>query len=583
MNFDYTNEINTQIVVALLKKHNIKQIIASPGTTNINLVASLQKDSFFKMYSAADERSAAYMACGMAAESNQPVVLTCTGATASRNYIPALTEAFYRNLPVLAITACRHKGLIGQNIPQVIDRTVQLNDIVNFSVQVPTVHSNEDKWACEVSVNKALLELKRNSGGPVHINLETTYNNEFFQKELPNVRKIERICIEDTFPILSENKVGIYVGNHIKWSEKLTESVDRFCDKFNAVVLCDHTSKYHGKFKVLASLLYAQKGVFTDIKTFDLIIDIGNVSGAYLPVSAKKNWRVNSDGEIRDTFKRLTAVFEMSEQFFFDYYFNDSKSTAKELQKHLIDEYRDANEYLINKIPELPFSNIWIAKNTASRLPANTELHLAILNSLRSWNFFEIHESINVSANTGGFGIDGCMSALIGASLVDQNKLYFLVTGDLAFFYDMNSLGNRHVGKNIRVLLINNGVGTEFKHYNHIASMFEEAADDYIAARGHYGKQSKDLIKHYSEDLGFTYLSAKNKDEYLKKSEIFLNPKATDKSIIFEVFTNSDDESEALKIINNLDQTTAIATKNLAKKFLGKNGIRSIKKILNKG
>lgn len=92
MNTKYTNEVNTQIVLSLLKAHGIRKVIASPGTTNIRLVASMQQDAFFEMYSAADERSAAYMACGMAEESGEAVVLSCTGATASRNYVPGLTE-----------------------------------------------------------------------------------------------------------------------------------------------------------------------------------------------------------------------------------------------------------------------------------------------------------------------------------------------------------------------------------------------------------------------------------------------------------------------------------------------------------
>ena len=78
MNTHYTDEVNTQIVISLLKEHKIKKVIASPGTTNIRLVASMQQDDFFEMYSAADERSAAYIACGMAEESGEPVVLTCT-------------------------------------------------------------------------------------------------------------------------------------------------------------------------------------------------------------------------------------------------------------------------------------------------------------------------------------------------------------------------------------------------------------------------------------------------------------------------------------------------------------------------
>lgn len=63
------------------------------------------------------------MACGMAEEAEEPVAICCTGATASRNYLPGLTEAFYRKLPVLAITATRRTSLIGHNVDQVIDRS----------------------------------------------------------------------------------------------------------------------------------------------------------------------------------------------------------------------------------------------------------------------------------------------------------------------------------------------------------------------------------------------------------------------------------------------------------------------------
>ena len=75
----YTNERSQQIVIALLKAHGIRKVVASPGTTNITLVGSRQQDPYFEMYSSVDERSAAYIACGLAAESGEPVVLSCTG------------------------------------------------------------------------------------------------------------------------------------------------------------------------------------------------------------------------------------------------------------------------------------------------------------------------------------------------------------------------------------------------------------------------------------------------------------------------------------------------------------------------
>jgi len=147
MNTYYTDEKNVQILIALLKGHGIKRIIASPGATNVSFLRSVQNDSFFVIYSSVDERSAAYIACGLAAESGEAVVLSCTGATASRNYMPGLTEAFYRKLPILAVTSTQEIDKIGHLIPQVIDRSITPNDVVRLSVQIPLVNDNDDWWS----------------------------------------------------------------------------------------------------------------------------------------------------------------------------------------------------------------------------------------------------------------------------------------------------------------------------------------------------------------------------------------------------------------------------------------------------
>lgn len=575
----YTDERNTQILISLLKSHGIKKVIVSPGATNVCLVGSLQQDSFFELYSVVDERSAAYMACGLAAETGEPVALSCTGATASRNYIPGLTEAFYRQLPVLAITSTQHIGRIGNHVPQVIDRTTTLNDMVKISVQIPTIHDEDDEWAYEVQINKALLELKRNGGGPVHINLTTTYSQDYSIKELPPVNVMERIYYGDKMPTL-EGKIGIFVGSHKMWNYELTQAVENFCEKYNAVVLCDHTSNYKGKYSVLATLITSQTQYTASCSKIDILIHIGDVSGAHFYTSINHVWRVNPDGEIRDTFRKLKYTFEMKEIDFFRYYVDikDDFISSCSYPKEWMDEYVK----LLSKIPELPFSNAWIAQKTSTRIPKGSVIHFGILNSLRTWNFFEIPQSVLAYSNTGGFGIDGGLSSLLGASLGNSNKLYYGVIGDLAFFYDMNSIGNRHVGKNIRLLLVNNGRGTEFRNYNHLAANFGENADAYMAAAGHYGQQSLKLVKHYAEDLGFEYISASNKSQYLLNLDRFLDPDITDRPMLFEVFTDSQDESDALKIIHNLEISAVGAAKYAARNILGEKGVSKIKKILKK-
>lgn len=578
----YTDEQNAQVILSLLKQHHICKVVASPGTTNMALVASMMNDSFFEIYSSVDERSAAYIACGLAAESGEPVVLSCTGATASRNYLPALTEAYYRKLPILAITSTQSISKIGHHIAQVIDRSVVPNDVAKLSVTLPIVKDEDDLWSCVLNVNRAILELKRNGGGPVHINLPTKYSRNYEIKELPRFRKIERITSVNLLPSLSFNKIGIFVGSHKDMSKSLAESIERFCASNNAIVFCDHTSGYYGKYRVQLALAAAQPASIDEFYP-DLLIHIGEVTGDYYTLKlgcAKEVWRVSEDGELRDTFKKLTYVFEMTEQSFFDSY---SQLNGSNFDDSYFQSCVDYLENINANFPNFPFSNIWIASKLCKEIPINSVVHFGILNSLRSWNFFKLSDSIRTASNVGGFGIDGGMSTLIGASLVNKDKLYFGVIGDLAFFYDLNSIGNRHIGNNLRILLINNGKGAEFRLYTHKAAIFGDEADHFIAAAGHYGNKSKTLIKHYAEDLGFKYLVASNKIEFEQVYSQFVTEQKTACPILFEVFTDSNDESLSLNLISNIIKSEISAVqqvKNVVQNILGEKAVNIVKKIV---
>ncbi len=578
----YTVERNAQILISLMKKHGVRKVVVSPGATNVCFVASIQQDSYFEIYSSVDERSAAYIACGLAEESGEPVALSCTGATASRNYVSGLTEAYYRKIPILAITSTQFTGRVGHNIPQVIDRSSSMNDIQRLSVELSVVYSAEEEWLCCVKANEALLELKHRGGGPVHINLTTKYSDDYSCKELPEARFIDRICVNDRFPKLSGEKIAIIVGAHSKWEDTLTKLVDAFCERYNAVVLYDHTSNYTGKYGVLANLITNQELYRSDCQSMDVLIHLGNVSGAYMTIYPDKVWRVSSDGEICDTFKKLEYVFEMNEETFFKYYVVHAPNSSIDVT--YAEDWKKEREKILSKIPDLPFSNIWIAQQMSKKLPENSVLHLAILNSLRSWNLFDMAKSIRGYSNTGGFGIDGCVSSLIGASLANPKMLYFGIIGDLAFFYDMNSIGNRHVGKNIRLLVINNGKGTEFRNYNHNAAKFGSDADKFIAAAGHYGNKSPALLKHYAEDLGFKYYSASTKEEFLENVGYFVSNQHYTQPILFEVFTSSKNESNALKLVSRIEieeEQQPNVAKKIVKGILGEAGVKTIRKIIN--
>lgn len=576
----YTDERNVQIVIALLKAHGIHQVIASPGTTNMTFVVSIENDPWFHIWSSVDERSAAYLACGIAAETGEPVVLTCTGATASRNYMPGLTEAFYRKLPILAITSTRGNHKIGHLIDQQIDRRQLPNDIAVESVTVPMVKDAEDERMCEIEANKAILALSLNGGGPAHINMYTKYSHNFSVKEIPTVHAIYRHTLFDNnLPPIPKGRVAVFVGAHANFSKRLTDAIDKFCATYDAVVFCEHTSGYRGKYEVHAQILGGQMQGHTDLTHVNLRIRIGEVIGSGWGAGGSHTWRVSPDGALRDGEGGLRRVFMMHEEEFFEWYAKDGFEHTEYLNS-----INAEIEKIKQNIPDLPFSNVWMAQQMVNQLPKDCEIHFGILHSLRSWNFFKLPEGILSKCNVGGFGIDGGVSTMMGASFAKPNKLFFGVFGDLAFFYDMNVVGNRHVGNNVRILLVNNGKGNEFRNYNHPCSFLGEEADKFVDAAGHFGNKSHQLVKHYASDLGYEYMSASNKADFIALLDRFLTPTITDRPMLFEVFTETEEESKALEMILNIERDTSLKgnVKRIAKEVLGEKGVKAIKGLIGK-
>lgn len=569
----YSNDKNAQILLSLLKAHHIRKVIASPGTKNIAIVGSMQHDDYFEMCSAVDERGACYMACGLAAESGEPVAIVCTGATASRNYFPGLTEAYYRKLPILVIAGSHGVENIGHLHSQVTDRTQSPKDTVRCSVFVNKISDSKDEQHNTILINKALIELWKHGGGPVLIDIVASARG-FDTESLPKVRAISYYGKEASFPVIDEGSIALFVGAHTRMTDEASEAIDRFCAIHDAVVFCDHTSGYSGKYRVNFALVCAQQNYKSKLVSPDLLIHIGEVSGDTYTTKAltpKKVWRVSEDGELRDLFHTLDSVFETDDLTFLRHYAIGEGDKQSYLNKCKA-EYQEC----LSAFPEMEFGNIYVARRLASCLPKDSVIHFGIFNSLRSWNFFELDATIHSSCNVGGFGIDGAISTLIGASLASPRKLHFLVVGDLAFFYDLNALGNRYVGNNVRILLVNNGRGIEFRKKDHPGYQFGESADLYIAAGGHFGNMSKTLVKSFAENLGFEYFTASNKEEFEASYTRYVSEELTDKPMVFEIFPEADSEVKNLDAVRHIKAANAPVIERITD--TAKSGIKSLLK-----
>lgn len=585
----YTIVENARIVISLLKAHNIRYIVLSPGGSNIPIVQGVQDDPFFKCYSVVDERSAMYVAIGIYLQTGEIVATSCTSAQATRNYVPGLTEAFYKHVPILAITMSKHPKYVGQEYMQCPIQTSLPVDAVKKSFSLPRISTEDDRQLCIRTANEAILELTHHSFGPVQLNIEALDSETWELSEtveLPTPRVIQRYyaCSDMDLITLKNKKVLIVIGEHRPFAKAEKESIEKFCETNNAVIYTIHISNYSGKYSVNGErcLLCSSDLFFKEVFEPDVIITIGGVTGDYvlynkLSKSLSENveiWRVSPDGNIIDTYGRLTKVFQMRYEDFFSLF------SSNENVEHTF--YNRWRSNLVNlEDLELPFGNIYAAQQLHNIIPVGSNINFAILNSFRSWLHFDLDPSIKCFCNVAAFGIDGCISTMLGQSFT-TDALCFLITGDLAFYYDMNSLAIRHIRNNVRILLINNNGGAEFK-----LSGLQEKTDvsRFIAADNHFKS-----AKSWAEDNSFTYFSANNKEEFQTFKEEFV--KKSDKPIVFEIFTSSENDRNAVsevaaacvKFTSKEAKTIRVKTmvRDYIRAIFGENAVKIIKNTILK-
>lgn len=573
----YTIQENVRVVISLLKQYNIKHIVVSPGGTNIPFTQAVQEDSFFQCYSIPDERSAMYFAIGLYLQTGEIIATSCTSAQATRNYIPGLTEAYYKHAPILAITTSKLERFEFQDYMQAPIQTSLPIDSVKRSFDLPPITDENSRVQCIQNARNAILEVSHRNSGPVQLNIRITDTQQglFEEVKLPEIRTIKRYMAWEEWEDISlkDKKILIVIGEHRPFSDKQKKAIDDFCENHNVVIYTNHCSNYHNKYSISGNLLASCGGL--KYLSPDVFITIGGQTGDYSIYGALKklvnveHWRVSEDGDIVDTYNKLTKIFECP-----DFYFFNKLKENNSISHTYYEAWKTLNKELDFNV-ELPFSNLYIAQQLYKDIPDNSIMNFAILNSLRCWSYFPLHQSIQGYANIAAFGIDGCNSMLIGESMNTDN-LCFIVTGDLAFFYDMNALGIRHIKNNVRILLINNGGGAEFKLMTN-GWKANVHVDNYISANGHNGN-----AKGWAENCGFSYISASDKDSFLKIKDSFTKENA--KPMLLEIFTKEEDEVDA---INKMLKANMICSKedkikSIICSILGNDNVSLIKKIIGK-
>lgn len=534
-------------LLVLLRAYAVRQVVASPGIQNAFFNLLCQQSNDFSCHSVIDERSAAYVAAGLAEESGEPVVITCTEATASRNYMSALTECYYRHIPVIAVTFYNPIATSMTLSPQHIERSVMPKDITYLSVNLPQISDEVSRLQCVEYLNAALLTAKFKHQ-PVHINVPSCcYWPAVNAQALPtdysvtnwiDVHNFNRV----SWGSLQGRKVAVFIGTHAKFSADLHNAVSHFAQAHGIPVFCEHNSNYKGSNKISSTFFSAMIPLRAEMLP-DVIIDMGGISADYFAdvIFRKASvLRLAPDGEFKCRNHHIPQVlFAMDEGIFFNT-LNAMKSFV--CDRSYMELIRSAASGY--KVPELPLSTALVCQTLSTLLAKPCSLHFAILNSYRMANCFDFDEQVQISCNTGGFGIDGAVSSLFGHSIFDKERLCIGVVGDLAFFYDMNVLGNRELGKNFRLIVVNNSGGEEFRLNKGLTQSVTDKVEPLVAAAGHNGGG----VKGWAESAGCIYLHAPDKKSFIDQSVKFCHGHYN-RPVVFEVITKDDDERRAYDLL----------------------------------
>lgn len=560
-----------QTVVELCKLQNVRHIVISPGSRNAPLTIGFTFDDFFQCYSIVDERCAAFFALGIAQQTKTPVALVCTSGSAMLNYYPAIAEAFYSKIPMIALSADRPKHLLeigdGQTIMQndVYGKHVLFSTNLKLDIKdennlpeeetIPLLKNLEQRVERFLGIQKDIqeyneFELQRaisiasQKMGPVHVNVpfdeplydlvpELTIRPKLVSIE-PKVSKIDDFQVKNYAErwLNSERKM-VLVG--VSYADTIDqEYLNDLAQEDSVVVFTETTSNLHhpqffpGIDKLISPLNEEElKQLQPDLLiTFGGLIVSKRIKSFLRKYKPKEHWHIDPY-RAYDTFFCLTAHIPFAPNEFF-------KSFMPKLTHHKKSDYKNYFLQLrqtrrikhAEYLQTIPFSDFKAYDKVLNAIPSKAILQVGNSAAVRYTQLFQISKTIDVYCNRGTSGIDGSTSTAIGCAVVHKRQTIFL-TGDLSFFYDSNGLWNNYIPKNFRIIVINNQGGGIFRilpgHKN------TENFDTFFETKHHLN------AKPICDLFGFSYYSARDEKSLDKALVSFF--KSASKPKLLEIFT----------------------------------------------
>lgn len=530
-------------LVEVLVGQGVRHAVISPGSRNAPLIVAFAREKRVEKHVIVDERSAAFVAVGIAQSTGEPVAVVCTSGSAVLNYAPAAAEAYYRQLPLIFVSADRPAEWIDQNDSQTVRQPGALGNVVKHTCDIPamTDAANAEWWVNRM-VNEAAILAKRAPMGPVHINVQlaeplcgTRQRMNGKARIIENVETMLHarydIADECIDAICSTKRVMIVAGV-MPHDDELERTLASLSLMQNVVVLTETISNIAGEriiTNIDRTLSAIPAGEEADYAP-DLLITMGGALVTRMLKQflrsnpPKEEWRIGIDHNVIDTMQHLTKRIEVDvPEFFSQMQARIESEPGKKTKSRYATMWRDAKRAAWERhksyIATAPWSDLKAFATFMPMILNGTDLHLSNGTSIRYTQLFECRHLHRSYCNRGVAGIDGSTSTALGSSLVTTDRNTLLITGDMSLSYDISGLASQYNSARFKIVVMCNGGGGIFRFIKG-PSELEELEQ--------YFEVNRDLpIRKYAEAFGFGYYEARSEEELrMVTGNFFFEPRA---------------------------------------------------------
>lgn len=538
----------------LLRLLGIEQVVICPGSRNAPLTISFVQNPGLKKVSVVDERSAGFIAMGIAQATNKPVAVCCTSGSAVLNFSPACAEAYYQEVPVIFLSADRPPEWIDQGDGQTIRQTNVLAPHVKQSFDLPVDLTHPDaQWEYSRKLNEAVNTANSGIKGPVHVNIP--FREPFYPTSLDEVRFSKNLAITQIhqgITLANDIQKSVILSAWANYSKKLivlgqddydsdflsqlaavanSQQVPIVADVIsNVVLLKDFITKQ--------DLFLADQKVANALRP-DLVITFGKtLISKNLKLALRKNldhWAIGSHRPL-DTFRNLRKVISWDPAVFLDV-ISTSKPQQNTYKDHWHTAEQSTSNYLETALSDQPFSEFVLFRELMSRLPENSNVHLSNSMAVRYANFFTPkNKQVTFHCNRGTSGIDGPVSTAVGYASVSEAP-NILITGDLSALYDRNAFLN-DLSPNLKIIVSNNGGGGIFDLIPGPKVLKDQDRNKYFETRHELS------FERLANEIQFEYSIIKNKSGLIEELEKFFN---SDQNGLMEIRTDAEINGEVYR------------------------------------